>query len=73
MTCWNLSTQCAAIARSARDCGLRHQNDDHGAGSVDAFDAIEFDVAGGGWPGDPGERAPRVEPGQGVRKRGDDR
>jgi rhodanese-related sulfurtransferase/DNA-binding winged helix-turn-helix (wHTH) protein len=52
--------------RAARERALSGVGDDDDvevAGSVDAFDAIEFDVAGGGGPGDPGLWAGGVEAG----------
>src|SRR4051812_33119502 len=58
-------TASKAPSPSARGA-LADQDDVEGAGAVDAFDAVEFDVAGGGGAGDPGCRAVWVEAGEGL-------
>jgi hypothetical protein len=47
------------------------EDDLEGARAVHALDPVQFDVAGGGRAADPGERAARVQPGQGLRDQGD--
>ena len=54
--------------------GSGGDGEDHvqGARAVDAFDAVELDVAGGARPADEGQRPARIEPGEGFGHAGDD-
>ena len=40
--------------------------------AVDAFDAVELDVARRRWPANPGQRSPRIQTSQGIRDAVDD-
>src|SRR5262245_47986041 len=53
-------------SRSRRRSLLAHQHHLQGARTVHPLDPVELDVAGGGRPGDPGERAGRIETLQGL-------